>query len=162
MQNEFAFKLINFLCEEKEDEFDKLFKEYVARYARLQTEPAMRQHLIRVIKLWFRIEEIESGLDALPMKSKEWIQMNKLLLDMITRWSLLLTRMGTTYTGQQYIPTGDREVESATDLVEMRDKLNGFAKQKQGQIKKRINQGGERRPREGPPITIKKKEKKKE
>jgi len=161
MLSEFAFKLINFLCSEKEDEFQEMFKEYVAKYARLQVEPSMRQHLVRVIKLWFRIEEMEAGLDAIPMQSKDWIQMNKLLLDMITKWSLLLTRMGTTYTGQQYIPVDDREIQSATELFELQEKLNGLAKTKQVAIKKRLNPGGARRPQDGPPITIKKKKKEK-
>jgi len=161
MQLTFAFKLINFLCVEKEDDFQKLFKEYVAKYARVATEPSMRQHLIRVIRLWFRIEELESGLDALPMKSKEWIQMNKLYLDMITKWSLLLTRMGTTYTGQQYIKVDDREVQSAAELIELTNKLNGFAKEKATQVRKRLNPGGERKAAEGPPINIAKRKKKK-
>jgi len=89
----------------------------------------------------------------------EWVRKNQLLLKMIGQWSLLLTRMGLTYTSQQYIPVKEREVETAAELIELQNKLSEFAKEKEKLIKKRINVGGARRPKNGPPITIRRKKK---
>lgn len=144
------------------DEFDLIFKEYVENYKRVANQPSMRQHLIRAIKLWFRIEELDQFLDTMELTEKEWYRKNMLLLKMINQWSILLTRMGTTYTSQQYIPTDQRGVESAKEFYDLENKMNAAIKEKQKLIKKRINKGGERRPKDGAPVNIVQKKKEEE
>lgn len=155
MKQAFAFKLINFLCEENEqDELHKMFQEYVKVYARLTKQPAMRHHLMKAIKMYFRIQKLEEDLDkGVQVNFKEWLAKNKLLLDMLGKWSLFLTRMGLTFTSQQYILKEDK-VQSATELAELEEKLMNLGKEKQKMIRNRINKGGERRLEEGPPINI--------
>lgn len=145
-----------------DEQFQQLFKEYVERYKRVASEPAMRQHLVRAIKMWIRIEELELFLDNMDVTEKEWYRKNMLLLKMINQWSILLTRMGTTYTSQQYIPTDQRDVESAQAFYSLEKKMEDVIKEKQNLIKKRINQGGARRPSNGPPVNVAKKEQQKE
>lgn len=151
----------NLLSKETEDRFTKMFQEYVAKYSRLADEPSMRNHLRRVVKLWFMVEELEQTLNQMSVGSKEWIKSCKIYISLITEWSKLLTRMGTTYTSMQYIPVSKRETQPASELIELQEKMNEFAKEKTKEMRKRVNPGGARRPKDGPPINIRVKKKKK-
>lgn len=151
----------NLLSKPAKDRFTKMFQEYVKKYSRLAVEPAMRDHLKRVVKLWFMIEDLEKTLNHMNVGSKEWIKSCKVLITLNTEWSKMLTRMGCTYTSMQYIPVNERKTQPAAELIELQEKMNEFAKEKNTEIRKRINQGGARRPKDGPPINIVRKKKKK-
>lgn len=157
----------NLLAKVTEDEFLKVFQEYVKTYAIIADQPSMRDHLIRVVKIWFRIEELEKMLDILSIGTKEWDSCFKNYMNGITQWSKLLTRMGTTYTSQPYIPVGERQTQSASDMVKLTEKMDDFVKQKIKEKKELSKQRGRanpsrgrRLPKDGIPLLIKRKKKK--
>ena len=143
----------------KKTQFQEHFEEYTKTWARLR-EPHLRDMLTQLIKLWNKIEEMWATIDQID-DPKEWMNRMKILLKAIGSWNLLLTRMGLTYTAQPYL-TKEERVKTAKEMIEINGKLKEFGKQVEAHVKKRLNKGGRRTWKEGTPIQMKKKEKKKD
>lgn len=143
----------------KKSRFDEKFQEYISTWSRL-SDPNLKDMLTQLIKIWIRIEDLDTAIDELEIGSKNWMNYNKLLLKMIGQWNLMLTRMGLTFTAQPYIPKEER-MKSAKEMIEMNNKLQDFGKRVEASVRKRVNPGGARTWKKGTPLeTIPEKKKK--
>jgi hypothetical protein len=134
----------------REKRFKELFEEYEKQYPKLMQLPAWRQMLIQCVRLYMEIERMWSILDNLWYIDNngrtEYRKMFKEIRETIRDWELTLTRMGTTFTSQNYIPVKDRDVQAASEIARMHERVEkikvNMKKMEKG--KARLNPGGRR------------------
>jgi len=120
----------------EQEKFNEIYHEYVKLYPRLGKKPELRQLLTQMIKLYLHIEQLWD--DVLSLYSddiREYQRMMKLLLKIMQEWERVMSRMGLTYTSQQYIPAAEKKVFDPKAVLRLTEKIRQVTEEVKQKLK---------------------------
>lgn len=125
-------RLRNILNEVEEDRLTRLFKEYSDMYPRLNEKPEQRHMLEQMLKMYIHIEyDLWPKVHRLFKDGKfaEYKMLAGIMIKLMQQWDREMSKLGFTYTAQQYVPSEDRKSYDPKSVIHLKERLEELTRE---------------------------------